>query len=118
MLSGINACVKMAREKGWAMSVVIVDRGDHIVASYTGAQLKASTALSWSMPTNKIEQYVSDKPQFRHFPELLTIEGGEPVNSASKYLVGGVGVAGSSANNDGMCAKAAAKTIMDQMVKK
>ncbi len=120
---GVAACVKLASEKDWAVSVVVVDRGDNVVssarmtealsASYTGASLKASSSLAWAMPTGAIEGFVADKPQFRAFPGLLTIEGGAPVMSASKTLIGAVGVAGSSPSNDAACAAAAVDAMAE-----
>ena len=119
--SAVQACADMAREKGWNLSIVVVDRGDHVIASArmtdalsascTGANLKASSALAWNMPTRDIETFISDKPEFRAFPGLLTIAGGVPVKSSSGSPVGAIGVAGSSPDNDAACAEKAASSI-------
>ena len=118
---GVAACVELANKNKWAMSVVILDRSADILSSarmsnalqpsYVGANLKASSAVSWSMPTGDIEKFIADKPQFRAFPGLLTIDGGLPVFSKNKQLIGGVGVAGSSPINDKACAQAAIKAM-------
>lgn len=118
---GVDACIAMATENGWNISIVVVDRGDNVVASarmtealsasYVGAELKASSALAWGMPTGDIEGFIADKPEFRAFPGLLTIAGGSPAESANGTLVGGIGVAGSSPDNDAACAAAAEAAI-------
>lgn len=119
--TGIDACVTMATENGWNMSIVVVDRGDNVIASgrmtdalsasYVGAGLKASSALAWGMPTGDIEGFIADKPAFRAFPGLLTIAGGTPAKSKNDTLIGGIGIAGSSPDNDAASAAAAAAAI-------
>lgn len=119
--AGVDACISMATENGWNVSIVVVDRGDNAVASarmtealsasYTGATLKASSALAWGMPTQGIEGFIADKPEFRAFPGLLTIAGGVPATSEAGTVIGGIGVAGSSPDNDAACAAVAANAL-------
>ncbi|WP_299951458.1 heme-binding protein [uncultured Ruegeria sp.] len=119
--AGVDACISMATENGWNVSIVVVDRGDNAIASarmtealsasYAGANLKASSALAWGMPTQNIEGFVADKPEFRAFPGLLTIAGGAPATSEAGTIIGGIGVAGNSPDNDAACAMAAANAV-------
>ena len=115
-MQGMQACVALAEREGWNMSVVIIDRGEDIVASarmdgalpasYKGALLKAETALSWGIPTGKVNEIMDKYPVFKQFPGILGIDGGMPIFSG-KTLVGGIGVAGSSMDKDALCAQAA-----------
>ena len=119
-LAGLNACITMAEKNKWNMSIVVIDRGEDIVtsarmdgalpASYKGASLKANTSLSWALPTGKVNEIMEKVPFFKQFPGILGIPGGEPIFSG-KTLVGGVGVAGSSPDNDAKCAKVAANAM-------
>ena len=123
-LKGIQACQTLAKEKNWNMAVVIVDRGEDVRASfrmdealpgaYLGASLKAKTALSWSMPTAKVGDFVKTKPEFNQYPGLLTIGGGLPVFSESGSLIGGVGVAGGYVEHDEACALAVVTAIQSK----
>ncbi|MRI34497.1 heme-binding protein [Endozoicomonas sp. OPT23] len=116
-LKGIQACQTLAASKGWNMAMVIVDRGDDVVASfrmdealpaaYTGATLKAGSSLSWGMPSGDIANITNKKPEFKAFPGLLTVGGGEPLFSKSGKLMGAIGVAGGYVEHDQECAKAA-----------
>ncbi|PVZ68359.1 GlcG/HbpS family heme-binding protein [Pelagibaculum spongiae] len=115
--AGIQACMTLAKEKGWNMSMVIVDRGmdvrasmrmdEALPASYTGATLKAETSLSWGMPTGKVYEITQKQPVFNQFPGLLPIGGGEPVFSKDKKLIAAIGIAGGYIQHDEACAKAA-----------
>ena len=115
-MKGILACVEMAQKNGWSMSIVVVDRGEDVVSSlrmdgalpgsYTGASLKAITALSWGTTTGKVNKIMDKYPVFKQFPGIMGIDGGAPVFS-DKVVIAGVGVAGNAMNNDAECAKAA-----------
>ncbi len=117
---GLQACLSMAEKNKWSMSIVVIDRGEDVVASarmdgalpasYKGASLKANTSLSWALPTGKVNEIMNKAPFFKQFPGILGIPGGEPVFSG-KTLVGGVGVAGSSPSNDAKCAASAANAM-------
>lgn len=106
----------MAEKNKWNMAIVVVDRGmDTLVslrmdgalpAAYTGAKLKSETALSWSMPTSKVAEITEKMPNFKQFPGLLPIGGGEPLFSKDGTLIGAVGVAGGYVEHDMQCAKA------------
>lgn len=114
---GVSACVTLASENDWNMSITVVDRGDNPLATtrmteslpftYTASGLKASSALAWGMPTADIETYIADKPQFRALPGLLTVGGGLPITSTDGVLIGAIGVVGSSVENDAACAQVA-----------
>ncbi len=115
-LNGIGACVAMAQQNGWAMSIVVIDRGEDVVASarmdgalpasYKGATLKAQTALSWGMPTGEVNNVLDKFPVYKQFPGIMGIGGGAPVVSGDT-LIGSVGVAGHAMPNDVKCAQAA-----------
>ena len=120
-LQGVQACIDLAKKNNWNMAIVVVDRGEDVIASYrmdealpgayTGATLKATTSLSWSMPTGKVLEFTKDNPHFNQFPGLLPIGGGEPIFSKSKKLIGAVGVAGGYVAHDEECARAVIKAI-------
>jgi len=120
-MKGLQACQALAGENNWNMAVVIVDRGEDIKvsmrmdnalpAAYTGATLKAITALSWSMPTHKVAEIAEKKPEFKLFPGIFPIGGGEPIFSESGKLIGAIGVAGGYVEHDQACAKAAVEAI-------
>ena len=118
---GLAACKTLADSKGWNMAVVIIDRGLDVVGSfrmdgalppaYKGATLKAETALSWSMSTVKVGEFVGKNPEFKQFPGLLPIGGGEAIFSESGKLIAAVGVAGGYVKHDEECAKAVVDAI-------
>ena len=118
---GVSACVALAKENGWNMSIIILDRGEDVVASarmdqalpasYKGATLKANTSLSWGMPTEQVNEVLQKAPVFKQFPGILGIAGGLPIIVGESALVGAIGVAGSSMENDAACAKAAVEAM-------
>ena len=120
-LTGVRACHSLAQQNGWNVAMVIVDRGQRVIASlrmdgalsaaYTGATLKAETALSWFSSTDKVAEIVAQKPEFKQLPGLLPIGGGEPIFSADNQLTGAIGVAGSAIENDRKCAQAVVAAI-------
>ena len=119
-MRAMSACLALAAKNGWNMSIVVIDRGEDVVASsrmdgalpasYKGAGLKANTALSWAQPTGEVNAILEQAPMFKQFPGILGIPGGAPL-FAGKTLIGGVGVAGSSPDNDAKCAAVAAEAI-------
>ena len=119
-MRGVQKCMKMAQKNKWNMSIVVIDRGEDVVASvrmdgalpasYKGAGLKANTSLSWGMPTGKVNEIMEKVPFFKQFPGILGIPGGAPLFSGDT-LIGGVGVAGSSPDNDAKCAAAVATAM-------
>ncbi|WP_039019098.1 GlcG/HbpS family heme-binding protein [Halocynthiibacter namhaensis] len=119
---GVSACVNLAAENSWNMSITVVDRGDNPVATtrmtealpftYTASGLKVSSSLAWGMPTADIETYIADKPEFRALPGLLTVGGGLPITSENGTLIGAIGVVGSSVENDAACAQAAIDAML------
>ncbi|WP_208991861.1 heme-binding protein [Pseudovibrio sp. Ad37] len=118
---GVSVCVALAKDNGWNMSIVILDRGEDVVASarmdealpasYKGATLKANTSLSWGMPTEQVNEVLEKAPVFKQFPGILGIAGGLPIIVGESALVGAIGVAGSSMENDATCAKAAVEAM-------
>jgi len=122
-LQGLIACQTLAMKNNWNMAIVIVDRGEDVItslrmdealpAAHTGASLKANTALSWSMPTRDVKTFTDKNPQFKQFPGLLPIGGGEPIFSKDGKLIGAVGVAGGYVQHDEECAKAVVSRISE-----
>lgn len=117
----IDACVDLAKKNGWAMSAYVVDRGDNVKAGVrmdgalpstsVGAKLKASTALAWWSPTSKVADIVKANPNFKQFPGILPIGGGVPFFSKDKQIIGAIGIAGNTEENDMACANAAMKAL-------
>lgn len=118
---GVSACVAQAKENGWNLSIVIVDRGEDVVASvrmddalpasYKAATLKANTSLAWGLPTEEVQEILEDAPVFKQFPGTVAIAGGLPVIVGESAMVGAVGVAGSTMENDATCAATALEAM-------
>ncbi|HWA42426.1 MAG TPA: heme-binding protein [Hypericibacter adhaerens] len=122
---GIAAAAAKAREIGSAHSISIVDSGRNLLAfhrmdnallaSIEISQGKAYTARSLNMKTGDVTQYVQPGGPFyametSHRTPLVVFGGGLPVELGGK-VVGAVGVAGGSIDQDVAVAEAAIAAI-------
>lgn len=114
-----EACLAKAQAEGWKMHVAIVDVGGDLkyYARMDDAQLlsqdialaKATTSAKIPRPTKELgSRAFGDKgpTPLALVPGLAFFEGGLPIMTADGVHIGGVGVSGSTGENDGICAQA------------
>jgi glc operon protein GlcG len=96
-----------------AITVVVVDKGGHVVASARGdgvgfvatdfARRKAVTSATFAAPTSDIAESFGQDPMlasaFSGSPDVLLLPGGFPV-LVDGACVGGLGIAGSHYSQD------------------
>lgn len=54
---------------------------------------------------------------FEALPGITLVEGGEPIRLKSGEAIGGVGVSGAPASEDGICARMAVDAIVEKLSK-
>lgn len=118
-----EGCRAKAAEKGWKMSVTVVDAGANPIyfqrmdAAYLGSaelsKLKAENAAKMQMPTRLFEELSFGKdhkggglvPGLAHLPGFVSMAGGVPIKTSAGFL-GAVGVSGGFPDEDEACAMA------------
>jgi uncharacterized protein GlcG (DUF336 family) len=124
-LEAIEAARKEAIKLNTQMCIAVVDSGANLKAflrmddAWTGsidiAIKKAKTAVFFGMPTGEIGKLSQPgKPLYaiEHSNEgLITFPGGLPIVDDEGVLVGGIGVSGSSVENDHAVAEAGLKVV-------
>jgi len=106
-----------------AMSIAIVDSGanlsyvermdDALIASVDVAHAKARSAVLFRRPTKAFEDMLAaGRTALLSLPGAMPIEGGVPLIVGGK-LVGGIGVSGGTAQQDGIVANAAADSLAE-----
>lgn len=127
--SAVQACRTLAEEQGWNVAIAIRDTGGELLAfaRMDGARampveiamLKAHTVATTGRSTldlRRIALIESDAPHgIERLPGIVVIEGGEPIFTADRALVGGIGVSGATPAQDGECAGAAIAAIAGQL---
>ncbi|MEL6320839.1 MAG: heme-binding protein [Cyanobacteria bacterium J06626_14] len=122
-------CVDLAIAEGWRMSISVVDDAGNLLffrrmdgaftRSIEISRLKAETAATVPFSTLELRQHVYDNRPFPHgvemVPGIVVFEGGEQIISSSGVKLGGIGVSGSSSENDGRCARAALEAIAAEL---
>lgn len=123
--AAVKAAKQKAQEMGLKMNISVVDAGANLVAfaRMDGAWLgsadismrKAKTARYFDMPTGelgKLSQPGGPLFNIEHANGgLITFPGGIPVMNGSE-VIGGIGVSGSSVENDHMVAQAGVEAVM------
>ena len=112
-----EATIAECREKGFHTAAVVVDRSGQIIvllrdeqaAPQVGemARRKAFTARMFRTTTLEFQKHTAD-PAFaaqRDVADILALGGGVPIQVGNE-IIGGVGSAGSSQEQDDACAKA------------
>jgi uncharacterized protein GlcG (DUF336 family) len=97
----------VCKERGYATSVVVLDRGGNVLVSLRGdgagphttenARRKAYTALTFKMTTKAFIEDMKTRPVRREqttLPGVIAIDGGVPIK-LGKDVIGGVGLSGS-----------------------
>merc|ERR1712150_300588 len=119
----INIAEEKSRELGVKMNIAVVDSGANLVGflRMDGAWLgsvdiaikKAKTATFFQMNTEDIgglSQPGGSLFNIEHSNNgLITFPGGIPLRSSSGQMIGGIGVSGSTVENDKIVAEAAGK---------
>lgn len=125
----VRACRSMAESSGWNVAIAIRDAGGELLAFARIDQarampveismLKAYTAATTGRSTldlRRIALIDSDPPHgIERLPGIVVIEGGEPIFTSDRALVGGIGVSGATPAQDGECARAAIAAIAHKL---
>ncbi len=115
-------CQAKALEKGWKMSVTVVDSGANpiyfqrmngaYIASAELSRLKAENSARMQLPTSMLEDFSFGKdkkggpaPGLADLPGFVTLAGGIPFKTGNDFL-GAIGVSGGMPNEDEACAQA------------
>ena len=120
-IQAVNAGLKKSTELGTKMNIAIVDRGGNLVAfaredgAWVGSVdisiKKARTATFFDMETQeigKLSQPGGSLYNIEHSNNgLITFPGGIPVTTPDGVILGGVGVSGSTVEDDFVVAQAA-----------
>jgi uncharacterized protein GlcG (DUF336 family) len=121
----IAAAIAKAEQTGTQMCIAVVDSGADLkgfarmngawVGSIDIAVKKAKTACFFGMPTGqigKLSQPGGPLYGIEHSNDgLITFPGGLPIVNDEGILIGGIGVSGSSVENDHIVAEAGAHAV-------
>jgi uncharacterized protein GlcG (DUF336 family) len=121
----IKAAVKKAEDIGTKMDIAVVDAGANLkafmrmddawIGSIDIAIKKAKTARFFNMPTGEIGRLSQPGGALFNIEHsnggLITFPGGLPLKNKQGDIIGGVGVSGSTVENDHLVAQAAAAAI-------
>ena len=117
-----TAAAEAARH-GWQIAVAVVDHAgcplfalrteDSLIASWTGALNKATTAVQFGRPTKALEEAVQKgKLHYFAFDNVLPVAGGLPILVEGE-MVGAVGVGGTPTGLEGtQCAEAGIAALL------
>jgi uncharacterized protein GlcG (DUF336 family) len=121
-----EAALESCRAKGYAVSVVVVDRGGDTMVALRGdnagphtmenARRKAYTARTFRMTTAEFVKEMATRPVRREqttLPNVIAIDGGVPVKVGND-VIGGVGLSGSP-GVDEPCVMAGLDKVKDQL---
>lgn len=121
----IEAALAKSAEAGLKMNIAVVDAGANLkgFVRMDGAWLgsidisvrKARTARFFDMPTGDIGQLSQPGGSLYNIEHsnngLITFPGGLPLADKSGTIIGGIGVSGSTVENDHMVASAGAAAL-------
>src|SRR5262245_2835897 len=121
-----QAALDDCKARGYATSVVVVDRGGNTVVALRGdnasahtmenARRKAYTAMTFKMTTEDFIKEVATRPVRREqttLPNVIAIGGGVPIKVGND-VIGGVGLSGSP-GVDEPCVMAGINKVKDQL---
>ena len=120
-IQAVNAGLKKSNELGTKMNIAVVDRGGNLIAfaredgAWVGSVdvsiKKAKTATFFDMETQEIGKLSQPGGSLYNIEHsnggLITFPGGVPLTTPDGTILGGVGVSGSSVEEDQMVARAA-----------
>lgn len=111
-----------ARRNAWDVVITILDGGGHLVmmqrmdgvqlGSIAVAEQKAYSAVAFRRPTRAFQDALAGPAGNRilSLPGVMPVEGGLPIVIAGQ-VVGGIGVSGVTAEQDGLIAEAGAAAL-------
>ena len=122
--SVINAAARKAREIGVPMAIAVVDPDGTLkgfsrmdgaaLLAVRVAQQKAWTAISFSLPTHGLWEFIKDDPPLLHSlphqEDMILFGGGYPIRIDGQ-IIGGVGVSGGHYSQDQQSAEAGLAAI-------
>jgi uncharacterized protein GlcG (DUF336 family) len=126
----VETCIAQAQKQGWKMHVAVLDIGGNLKAfarmddaqliSEEVAMRKAYTAAALPRSTRETAELAYSNPERRpggiaFLPRVAVIQGGLPIMTASGVHIGGVGVSGSTAQNDETCAQTGLDAVKDDL---
>lgn len=121
----VAAAIKKAEELGCKMNIAVVDAGANLKAfarmenawlgSIDISIKKAKTARFFDMPTGAIGNLSQPGGSLYNIEHsnggLITFPGGVPLQNANGVVLGGIGVSGSTVENDHAVASAGAAAL-------
>jgi len=124
-MQALEAAKAKAEEINCKMDIAIVDAGANLkafarmddawIGSIDIAQKKARTARYFDMPTGAIGGLSQPGGPLFNIEHsnggLITFPGGLPLKNAAGEVIGGIGVSGSTVEDDHTCAEAGANAI-------
>jgi uncharacterized protein GlcG (DUF336 family) len=126
-LKAAQAALQSCRTSGFQVSVAIVDRGgtvqillrDRFAGPHTVgiATDKAWTAITMRQDTLSLGRAAESRDMvgLRHFPRVVTVGGGIPIEGGGAIL-GGIGISGAPGGvADAACAEAGIEAIVDDV---
>jgi glc operon protein GlcG len=126
----VDGCLARAQQQGWKMHIAVIDIGGNLKAfmrmddaqliSEEVAMRKAYTAAALPRSTRETADLAYGNPERRpggiaFLSRVAVIQGGLPIMTAGGVHIGGVGVSGSTAQNDEACAQAGLDAVKDDM---
>lgn len=123
--AALNAALKKSQELGLAMDIAVVDAGANLKAfarmdnawlgSIDIAIRKAKTARFFDMNTGEIGKLSQPGGPLYNIEHsnggLVTFPGGVPLKTSAGEVIGGIGVSGSTVENDHSVAEAGAAVV-------
>jgi glc operon protein GlcG len=101
----VEACIAKAQQQGWKMHVAVLDIGGNLKAF---ARMDDAQLISEEVAMRKAYTAAA-------LPRVAVIQGGLPIMTADWVHIGGVGVSGSTAQNDEACAQAGLDAVKDEL---
>merc|ERR1712110_140657 len=125
----VKAAINESEKLNVKMNIAIVDAGGNLIAfsrmdnawlgSVDIAIKKAKTAIFFNMPTGEIGKLSQPGKPLYNIEHSnggpITFPGGVPIQSGQNVLIGGIGVSGSTVENDHQVANAGFTAVMDNL---
>ena len=123
--AAVNACLEESKKIGVKMNIAVVDAGANLKAfarmdgawlgSIDIAQKKARTARYFDMDSGEIGNLSQPGGSLYNIEHsnggLITFPGGVPIKNGQGEVIGGIGVSGSTVENDHTVAEAGAGAL-------
>ncbi len=121
-----HAALAACEGMGFKVSAAVVDRGGAVIVllrgdgsglhTAGGAERKAYTARTFSVPSADFVKRMKDRPDTAgsvHYDRVLALPGGLPIKAGNE-VVGAIGVSGSPGKDDD-CSQAGINKIAEQL---